>query len=537
MRILRLLSIAILVMILSACGGGDDSEQTAATPYTGPSDGTGVMKSNAYLLDSTAAKDSTFTNDILTVKKPQQKMYQKGDVIVLDAHDGRLLKVISATESADSIVYQVQSASLTDVFSKLSVAFKGELTASDLGESFPTNDPEIEVSWANRSSGSTADGKKFAQAVGASTNTIQIKYKKIGVQTGSGIEIDGTSSFVLNPDFFLDLKEAQGNILPTLELGATISPNLSTSVSVSSLYGGQISYILDKSIPLPAFKRIIVVPVLGVPVPIPFWIKPVIKISGSANGTAGSKFVTTNAYSVEGTFGFRKTVAEGAKGFATASDSSTMDVTDVESEFGVNLVVPRVEIQFLIYSFAGPNFDIGLEAGVAGKSTVSGAPPVEGVGVDATAKIVVNGGLKASLDFKNIDALKALLGDLSVRYSAFSLKLYENPLAQKKWFFPYKGAASVIVRDNGRAPDDIFEVSLDGSVIGLTTKGGSGQFRLKNLKPGNRTLTIKTVEDDAPPGTYEVSLGDSLTFEDGTISRSGELDLGQSLSFSIVVPK
>ena len=156
--------------------------------------------------------------------------------------------------------------------------------------------------------------------------------------------------------------------------------------------------------------------------------------------------------------------------------------------------------------------------------------------MNSAAKVVVNGGLKAALDFKNIDAVKALLGDLSVEYSAFSLKLYENTLAQKNWFFPYRGAASVIVRDNGSAPDDIFEVSLDGSIIGRTTKGGSGQFRLKNLRPGNRTLTIKTVEDDSPPGTYEVSLGDNLTFGDGSTRESGGLNLGQSLSFSIAVP-
>ena len=86
----------------------------------------------------------------------------------------------------------------------------------------------------------------------------------------------------------------------------------------------------------------------------------------------------------------------------------------------------------------------------------------------------MNGGLKAALDSKNIDAVKALLGDVSVENSPFSLKLNEKILVQKNWCFSYTGVASVIVRDNGSAPDDIFEVSLDGSIIGRTTKGGSG---------------------------------------------------------------
>ena len=445
------------------------------------------------------------------------------------------------TESSEQVAYGFQQASLTDVFSELQVAFSGELTRKDLGDTFVTNDPEVEIAWVDGSSASSrrsADGDDHVRAVTGSTNTLQIKYKKLGFQAGPGIEVDGTSSFVLNPDFFLELKPGPAQALPTLELGATISPNLTTSVSIASLYGGQVSYTVDKSWQLPAFKRTIVVPVFGVPVAVPFWIRPVVGISGAVNGTAGSKFTTTHGYAVTGELGFHKTVAAGAQGLASASSNSSVNVTDVESEFGVNLTAPKVEIQFLIYSVAGPNFDMGVEAGVVGKSTVSGTPPVEGVGVEAAGKFIVNGGLKSALEFKNINAVKALLGDVSVEYSPFSLKLYEkNVVKGDPWFFPYRGAASVVVRDNGLAPDDIFEVSIDGTVIGRTTKGGSGQFRLKNLRPGVRSLTLKTIEDDSPPGTYEISLNDGLTFSAGGAVTSGGLELGATRQFDIVVPQ
>ena len=295
--------------------------------------------------------------------------------------------------------------------------------------------------------------------------------------------------------------------------------------------------MLFRSFPLPAFKRVIVVPIFGVPVPVPFWIKPTITLSGSVNGTAGSKFTTTKNYSVDGNVGFRLPAGMPPQGIGNMVTSSSLNVSDVQSEFGVSITAPKVEIHFAIYSFAGPNFDIGLESGVSGKNSVEGTPPAEGVKVLANSKVVVNGGLKAALEFKNIDAVKQLLGDVSAEYSAFSLKLYENTLAERSWFFPYTGIAGVVVRDNGAVADDIFEVSLDGVVIGRTSKGGSGQFRLKNLRPGVRTLAVKTVEDDVPPGTYEVSLNDGLLFVGGGSTRSGNLNLGSSIPFEIVVPQ
>lgn len=364
-----------------------------------------------------------------------------------------------------------------------------------------------------------------------------MKFKRLGAQVGSGIEIDGGASFKLNPDFGLKLEKASGDNLPQLALNATLSPDLQAYISLASKYGGQVSYTLEKPIPLKPIRRVIFVPILGVPTPVPFWIKPVINVAASVNGTASSKFTQTYNYGVRGRFGVEKPAQAPWKGIGEFNNTSSLDVSDVEGELGINIQVPKFEFQFLIYSAAGPNFEVVPEAGLTGKGGTQGNPPVEGVEVDGNGKVSVAAGLKGGLDFGNIDAVKALLGDVSFSFTPISLKLFESVLFEKKWFFPYQGQAAVTVYDNGNAPDDIFEVSLNGVVVGLTNKGGSGQFRLKNLRPGEHTLTIKTVEDDSPPGTYAIQLNEGITFVGGATSRSGTASLNQSVSFTIIVPE
>ena len=73
-------------------------------------------------------------------------------------------------------------------------------------------------------------------------------------------------------------------------------------------------------------------------------------------------------------------------------------------------------------------------------------------------------------------------------------------------------------------------------MLGRTAKGGSGQFRLGSLRPGNHTLRLLTIEDDNPPGTWAVTLSNGVTFADGATNRSGTLALGASTQLQIVVP-
>lgn len=59
----------------------------------------------------------------------------------------------------------------------------------------------------------------------------------------------------------------------------------------------------------------------------------------------------------------------------------------------------------------------------------------------------------------------------------------------------------VTVSDCGTAADDIFEVAIDGAVVGLTPKGAANTFNTE-LRPGGHSVTITCLDDGGvPPGS------------------------------------
>jgi hypothetical protein len=136
----------------------------------------------------------------------------------------------------------------------------------------------------------------------------------------------------------------------------------------------------------------------------------------------------------------------------------------------------------------------------------------------------------------SIGFLTRLFSDFHGSFTLFSKDFTLAESLLYNHFFPFSGAAGIKVYDNGSAPDDIFEVSVDGLVLGRTSKGGSGQFRVGSLRPGAHTLRLLTIEDDLPPGTWAVQLANGVTFADGTTTRSGGLALGSATELQIVVP-
>lgn len=97
-------------------------------------------------------------------------------------------------------------------------------------------------------------------------------------------------------------------------------------------------------------------------------------------------------------------------------------------------------------------------------------------------------------------------------------------------------SGSITVSDNGPVADDAFEVFLDGHRIGATSIGASNTIALNNLIPGNHALRITAIVAPDNAGTYQVTLGDGLTFFGGGTSTSGTLSQGASATFTIVVP-
>jgi murein DD-endopeptidase MepM/ murein hydrolase activator NlpD len=95
---------------------------------------------------------------------------------------------------------------------------------------------------------------------------------------------------------------------------------------------------------------------------------------------------------------------------------------------------------------------------------------------------------------------------------------------------------SITVRDNGPLADDAFSVAIDGLVVCTTDVGASNTCAVGNLRPGEKTLTLTAVIAPDNVGTFEITLGDRLTFLDGSTDVSGVISQGESVSYQIIVP-
>lgn len=152
MRLRKLLLCCAMAVGLAACGGGDDapSNQTDVNAQTV---GSGTFKANTYLFSTQDAQGSTLTDTLFVVRKPQNRTFAVGDVLVVDDHGGRLIRITAVQDNTDSIAYSYTPASLAQAFDTLDVNLQGELTQADLGTSFETGDPEIELAWATTANG------------------------------------------------------------------------------------------------------------------------------------------------------------------------------------------------------------------------------------------------------------------------------------------------------------------------------------------------------------------------------------------------
>jgi murein DD-endopeptidase MepM/ murein hydrolase activator NlpD len=95
---------------------------------------------------------------------------------------------------------------------------------------------------------------------------------------------------------------------------------------------------------------------------------------------------------------------------------------------------------------------------------------------------------------------------------------------------------SITVRDNGNLADDAFRVAIDGVVVCTTDIGASNTCAVGNLRPGTKTLSLTAVIAPDDVGTYEVILGNGLTFAGGGTRATGTVPRGGTASASIIVP-
>ena len=512
---MRAVGATILALSLAACGGGGDDDEPPATTANH------TLKAGATVVDASNARLLAQDDASITLAGDAVAGLQAGDVIVSTLGQGALRRVVGVEALADgSRRFRTEQAALTDAFERFDLDFSRTLSRSDLGDTFDTGEPGLELRWSTPTTGQRGAGGESPQAaIDAAGLTISFRDWNIGVNRG--FEIDGSASFRLQPDFGVNLVPVANSSIPALTYRASLSPAYSHQLTVSSSFGGSLAVSKEHKIQL---KTI----VLASP---PVTIVPYIVVSAQASGTAAGKFSATNTASFNG----NAFVSRDVDGLADAGHSLQPLMTgrfdSVEAGMSAEVTPVRIDFQFRLYDVGGPTFALGADLSASGAYERDGVTGAEGIrailGGEANLSIGISGDLAV---------VKELFSDYRGDFSLFSMDftLLESELFNE--FFPFSGDAAIQVFDNGRVADDIFEVSLDGIVLGRTAKGGSGQFRVGSLRPGNHSLRLLTIEDDDPPGTWAVQLANGVTFANGSTLLRGELALGSSVAYDIVVP-
>jgi murein DD-endopeptidase MepM/ murein hydrolase activator NlpD len=115
--------------------------------------------------------------------------------------------------------------------------------------------------------------------------------------------------------------------------------------------------------------------------------------------------------------------------------------------------------------------------------------------------------------------------------------LYANPSAvDPDACMDADSRGSIMIRDNGSILDDAFGISLNGLRVCTTGPGGSNNCAIGNLRAGRADLGLGVLLAPDNAATYEITLGDRLTFNDSTTQRSGVLPMNGNVSFPVLIP-
>lgn len=499
--------ILLSALMLTACGGDRDGESET------PPQKEFTLQPQAIILAGKAT--TAFIDADSIVLTGDTSGIEVGKVLISTEGDGYLRKVISTEQTADGLRVVTEQAGLTDAFAKLDIHIDKVFGPADFGQVIPTGTPELLLEF--RDSTAIRSAVSAAEIGGPELSLV---FKKFGATGNSGVEISGDASFRINPQLDLSLEKVNDDRY-VLKYRFGVSPSYRHQFTAKAKYGGAISMNEDEDVTLGRF----IIPNT------PIVVVPVLIVAANAQGSAAGAFGTTYTASVGGGAFIQRDITGAVTTGSTYQPVQTGAFDLAESTLAASVTPLSVKIEFRLYGVAGPNFGFDMSGELSGTFERNTLTSQEGIRakVGATASANVGAGGKIPLLstwYRKID------GDFSV--ISVPLIQLEKELANE--FFPFSGAGAVTVFDNGAVPDDIFEVSLDGLVLGRTSKGGSGQFRLSSLRPGTRQLTLTTVEDDSPPGTYAVVLAQGLTFTDGGIQRSGGLSLGSSTSYSLNVP-
>lgn len=504
--------LVLFTVALSACGGGSDGGGGSGSGVDKPANFTLQPKAVVLNPSNVNIKEIDATSLLLT---GATGTIAAGQILISAEGGGFLRKVVAVTQTADGLKITTEQASLAEAFSNLDIKLNQVFGPNEFGQIIPTGTPELDISFRN-----AATTQSIATGVEIAGPELSINFNKFGASGNSGVEITGNASFRIAPELDLKLeKVTDSRSILTYRFG--MSPNYQHSFDVKTKFGGVISMSESRSIKVGRFlipgTPIVVIPTLVIEA----------NAKGQAAGAAGASYTASMG---GGAYIQRDTNGNTTTG-TTYQPLQKAKFDLAESTLAASITPISMKLEFRLYNIAGPNFGFEATGEMSGTLEKNAQTTQEGIRAKVTAKFIGNVGAGGDLSFLD-KFVKGIDGGFSI--VNVPVKIAEAELANQ--FFPFSGSGAIKVFDNGAAPDDIFEVTLDSVLLGRTTKGGSGQFRLSSLRPGVRQLTIKTVEDDSPPGTYAIELSDSLTFEDGTSFKSGGLNLGSSVSYNVTVP-
>lgn len=446
-----------------------------------------------------------------------------GKIVLSTAGAGALRKVVSISESGGNTTLTTSQASLVEAFDSLRTVDTLAFSKDQLGD-IPSDVPGLSFEWVTSAavaSDPTFGGERSGKAYGAEFNKLKISFMGVSLSTMQGMTLTGTSYVDVKPVFDLRIGREQAKLLPSVaQMRVGIRTRVDGSLTLTSLYGGNLSVaktFFDAAIGPPQLYGFLV-------------FQPHLKIEASVAGTASGRINHTQSLGVDA-FAYVDYVR--GSGW-TSSKSVTPSLSAVEAnvtgQFGIVFKPIVVTLSYDLYSIAGPYGKVNAHVTANGTHMVKNS--TEGIDAVVTAGVEGEVGLAARTPGALSNLFEASWTPVDVKFDLLKIELFHQ-------FFPFTGAASITVGDNGPSPDDIFTVSLDGNLLGTTDKGGTGGFRASNLVPGTHSLTIKCVDDGwggADVCTLGVILRDGLTFAGGATSLSDQLYLNESKSYVIKVP-
>ncbi len=420
-----------------------------------------------------------------------------------------------ATTGGNTVLTTTQ-ASLTDAFDSLKVVDTLPFSQATIGD-IQSSVPGLSFKWVSGTAATQSVRPSRTLDPGVSFNTLQLSFAGLSLSTSHGIAVGGSANLQTSPV----LQLTSHGFPPQIDhFRVGFNAFFTGSIAVTSTYGGDLTYSnawFDGDI--------------GPPQPFGFLVfVPHLRVESSISGVASGSIAHTQTFNASASPFVNYDAVPGWSSGTPFTTSFTATESGVDAAFGITVVPVSVTLSYNLYDIVGPYGEYDIEFTATGTHTVENG--IEGIDADVASA----GGGAVGMSVSTPEALSKLF---QASWTPITATFEFNHADLFHHFFPFTTAASIVVGDNGPAPDDIFRVAVDGVTLGQTDKGGTGGFRVNEIVPGPHTLTITCLDDGANGrdiGTLGITLANGFTFADHTMALSDLLSLNQVKNYTIIAP-